>query len=53
MSGARTGCTLQGATSMARAMDYKDYYKILVVERNAGDKAIKTAHALMASGPGV
>ena len=29
-------------------MDYKDYYKILGVERNADDKAIKTAYRRMA-----
>ena len=44
----RTGRTVQGAASVSRTMDYKDFYKILGVERNADDKAIKTAYRRMA-----
>src|SRR3990167_4822189 len=47
-SGGGLGRTGQGAASGSRAMEYKDYYKILGIDRGADDKAIKTAYRRLA-----
>jgi len=37
-----------GAASSSKLMEFKDYYKILGVDRSADDKAIKTAYRKLA-----